>query len=320
MLIENDIPYGQEDPIEEDDQLIASSDDEYNEDSNVEEYDGDQSQIDMDEPAYEVEIDGVSENIPLSKMKEMINASKKFAEVEPELNKYNEFKPILNKIGGSPMLKNAITYSIQGYSDDQIIDGLFLLKHPEVKEMYEHYSKNKPSQAEEMPEFDTIEEEVEYRVKKGIESHIAPIKAQLDGMTNQQQQAQQSYQTQQIYANNDALINSIVAEKYGDIPVTKENIEKLQTAFVGLGFGRTGQDITRTQLNKDQAEALLYKAYGAPNKRNSQPQFKDMSGLPSIMRGQTGHTSAGAYGQKRDNVYENSAQRKKAIGDLFDSL
>lgn len=321
MLIENGVPYGTEEMIEEEEQIIADNNEDYSDGTyQVEEGEVDLNDPSMDEPTYEVEIDGVTENIPVSRMKQMMDASKRFAEIEPEINRYNELKPVINKIGSSPLLKNAITYSMQGYTDDQIVDGLFLLKHPEVKEMYDSYAKNKPAQTDDMPEFETIEEEVEYRVKKGIEAHIAPIKAQLDGMTNQQMQAQQQYQSQQVYVNNDALINSVVSEKYGSIPVTRENVEKLQNAFVGLGFGRTGEDIVRTQLNKDQVEALLFKAYGAPNKRQNQQQFKDMSGLPNIMRGQAGHAPASGNDNRKNNVYENSAERKKAIDALWSSL
>ena len=317
MLIENDDFFGEESQYEGEDVLIASNDnDDLPPDTEIVE--GDESDVQMEEPAYEVDIDGTTRNIPLSEMKEMIEAQKKYQQIEPDIQRVNELKPVLEKIGGSQMLKNAITYSMQGYSDDQIVDGLFLLRHPEVKEMYDTYSKNKPQQQEETPAFDTIEEEVEYRVKKGIEAQLAPIKQQLEGMTTQQKQAQQFHQANQVYNNNDALINAVVKEKYGSIDVTPDNIAKLQNAFVSLGFGRTGEDIVRTPLNKDQIEVMLYKAYGNPARQKAAQQYKDTSTLPNIMQGQAGH--APAKSGKQNDSYSNSSQRKRAIDALWDSL
>ena len=316
-MFSDDELFDNENGFDGEDILLASNDDSDLLDQE-EVVEGDEVDTTLDEPAYEVDIDGVTRNVPVSEMKELFDIQKKFQAIESDVQRTNELKPVLEKISGSQMLKNAITYSMQGYSDDQIVDGLFLLKHPEVKEMYDSYAKNKPVQQEEIPEFETIEEEVEYRVKRGIEAHLAPIKQQLDGMTNQQRQAQQFHQANQVYTNNDALINAVVKEKYGTIEVNQDNVSKLQAAFVGLGFGTRGEDIVRTELNKDQVEVLLYKAYGAPGQTRTRQQRKDTTGLPNILQGQAGHTPNDS-GKQRD-VFENSGARKKAIDALWERL
>ena len=317
MLFESD-----NSPFEGEEEILADNNDESTEllpDEELEQDSDNQEEV-VDEPVYEVDIDGNKEMIPQSRLIDMMNKTKQLEEIEPEIARYQELKPILNKIGGSNMLRNAVTYSMQGYSDDQIIEGLFLLKHPEVKEMYDNYAKNKPTAIEEEPEFDTIEEEVAYKVKKGIEEHLAPIKEQLSSMTNKEQQAQQYYQSQQIYENNDRLINSIVADKYGSIEVNNENIEKLQTAFVKLGYGRTGADIARIPLNQDQAEVLLYKAYGNPTKQNTAPSLINKTAdLPNILKGTPGQSMTGGA-NKSQNTYSNTVARKKAIDDIWDRL
>ena len=196
MLFESD-----NSPFEGEEEILADNNDESTEllpDEELEQDSDNQEEV-VDEPVYEVDIDGNKEMIPQSRLVDMMNKTKQLEEIEPEIARYQELKPILNKIGGSNMLRNAVTYSMQGYSDDQIIDGLFLLKHPEVREMYDNYAKNKPTTVEEEPEFDTIEEEVAYKVKKGIEEHLAPIKEQLNSMSNKEQQAQQYYQAQQVF-------------------------------------------------------------------------------------------------------------------------
>ena len=317
MLFESD-----NSPFEGEEEILADNNDESTEllpDEELEQDSDNQEEV-IDEPVYEVEIDGNKEMIPQSRLVDMMNKTKQLEEIEPEIARYQELKPILNKIGGSNMLRNAVTYSMQGYSDDQIIEGLFLLKHPEVKEMYDHYAKNKPTTTEEEPEFDTIEEEVAYKVKKGIEEHLAPIKEQLSSMSSKEQQAQQYYQAQQVFENNDRLINSIVAEKYGSIEVNNDNITKLQNAFVKLGYGKTGADISRVALNEDQAEALLYKAYGAPKAQQQAPSLLNRTNeLPNILKGTPGHSMAGGN-NKSQNTYSNTVARKKAVDDIWDRL
>ena len=317
MLFESD-----NSPFEGEEEILADNNDESTEllpDDELEQDSDNQEEV-VDEPVYEVDIDGNKEMIPQSRLIDMMNKTKQLEEIEPEIARYQELKPILNKIGGSNMLRNAVTYSMQGYSDDQIIEGLFLLKHPEVKEMYDNYAKNKPTTVEEEPEFDTIEEEVAYKVKKGIEEHLAPIKEQLSSMSNKEQQAQQYYQAQQIFENNDRLINSLVERHYGSIEVNNENITKLQNAFVKLGYGRTGADISRVALNEDQAEALLYKAYGTPKTRQQAPSLLNKTAdLPNIMRGTPGKAMIGGEG-KSQNTYSNTVARKKAVDEIWDRL
>ena len=317
MLFESD-----NSPFEGEEEILADNNDESTEllpDEELEQDSDNQEEV-IDEPVYEVEIDGNKEMIPQSRLVDMMNKTKQLEEIEPEIARYQELKPILNKIGGSNMLRNAVTYSMQGYSDDQIIEGLFLLKHPEVKEMYDHYAKNKPTTTEEEPEFDTIEEEVAYKVKKGIEEHLAPIKEQLSSMSNKEQQAQQYYQAQQVFENNDILINSLVERHYGSIEVNNENITKLQNAFVKLGYGKTGADISRVALNEDQAEALLYKAYGTPKTQQQAPSLLNKTAdLPNIMRGTPGKAMIGGEG-KSQNTYSNTVARKKAVDEIWDRL
>ena len=317
MLFESD-----NSPFEGEEEILADNNDESTEllpDEELEQDSDNQEEV-VDEPVYEVDIDGNKEMIPQSRLIDMMNKTKQLEEIEPEIARYQELKPILNKIGGSNMLRNAVTYSMQGYSDDQIIEGLFLLKHPEVKEMYDNYAKNKPTTVEEEPEFDTIEEEVAYKVKKGIEEHLAPIKEQLTSMSNKEQQAQQYYQAQQVFENNDRLINSLVERHYGSIEVNNENITKLQNAFVKLGYGKTGADISRVALNEDQAEALLYKAYGMPKVQQQAPSLLNKTAdLPNIMRGTPGKAMIGGEG-KSQNTYSNTVARKKAVDEIWDRL
>ena len=317
MLFESD-----NSPFEGEEEILADNNDESTEllpDEELEQDSDNQEEV-VDEPVYEVDIDGNKEMIPQSRLIDMMNKTKQLEEIEPEIARYQELKPILNKIGGSNMLRNAVTYSMQGYSDDQIIEGLFLLKHPEVKEMYDNYAKNKPTTVEEEPEFDTIEEEVAYKVKKGIEEHLAPIKEQLTSMSNKEQQAQQYYQAQQVFENNDRLINSLVERNYGSIEVNNENITKLQNAFVKLGYGKTGADISRVALNEDQAEALLYKAYGMPKVQQQAPSLLNKTAdLPNIMRGTPGKAMIGGEG-KSQNTYSNTVARKKAVDEIWDRL
>ena len=317
MLFESD-----NSPFEGEEEILADNNDESTEllpDEELEQDSDNQEEV-VDEPVYEVDIDGNKEMIPQSRLIDMMNKTKQLEEIEPEIARYQELKPILNKIGGSNMLRNAVTYSMQGYSDDQIIEGLFLLKHPEVKEMYDNYAKNKPTTVEEEPEFDTIEEEVAYKVKKGIEEHLAPIKEQLSSMSNKEQQAQQYYQAQQVFENNDRLINSLVERHYGSIEVNNENITKLQNAFVKLGYGKTGADVSRVALNEDQVEALLYKAYGTPKIQQQAPSLLNKTAdLPNIMRGTPGKAMIGGEG-KSQNTYSNTVARKKAVDEIWDRL
>jgi len=119
MLFESD-----NSPFEGEQEILADNNDESTEllpDEELEQDSDNQEEV-SDEPVYEVDIDGNKEMIPQSRLVDMMNKTKQLEEIEPEIARYQELKPILNKIGGSNMLRNAVTYSMQGYSDDQIAE------------------------------------------------------------------------------------------------------------------------------------------------------------------------------------------------------
>ena len=103
--------------------------------------------------------------------------------------------------------------------------------------------------------------------------------------------------------------------------MNNENIAKLQNAFVKLGYGKTGADISRVALNEDQAEALLYKAYGMPKAQQQQAPslLNKTADLPNIMRGTPGKAMMGGE-SKSQNTYSNTVARKKAVDDIWDRL
>ena len=68
--------------------------------------------------------------------------------------------------------------------------------------------------------------------------------------------------TKKRYDETTEILKSIGISLEDLLEKVEENkdIDKLQDAFVKLGYGRTGADIARVPLNQDQAEVLLYKA------------------------------------------------------------
>ena len=91
MLFESD-----NSPFEGEEEILADNNDESTEllpDEELEQDSDNQEEV-IDEPVYEVEIDGNKEMIPQSRLVDMMNKTKQLEEIEPEMARYQELKPI----------------------------------------------------------------------------------------------------------------------------------------------------------------------------------------------------------------------------------
>lgn len=314
--------------IGEDEELIGLDQEEPTEGSD-EENTGDE-QVESEQPSadetsdpgngFEIDIDGNKEIIAENDLSKIIKEHRDWSNDRDQVENFRQIKPVIDKIKESQTLKQFIGYSSQGYTDEQIMDGLFLLRHPEYKEMFDNYSKNKPApEPEKMPEDMTVEEEIEWRVNKALQERLAPVQSQLKTMTEQQARQQQQQQYATVYQNNDNLIMNAVQSELGGIEINATNAQMLQQTFAEL---YPNENIQTKPLTERQAKLLVREAFGGM-KQQTQPNrqaglLSKTKDLPDIMTGTSGRSlSTGKPNAARELSV---VDRKKAVDDFWDKF
>ena len=291
----------------------------------------DDNQNEEDDIEYQIDL---GNGLTAVKHKEIVEAlnNRPKAEDQEELSYYRQISPVIDTVKQSPTIKEFLKWKFneRGYTEEQIIDGLFLMRHPDFNNYIEKMRAEQAKLQEEpaMPEFESLEDEINYRVQKGIEAalkeKVAPIEEQVNYFKQQQltqQQQREAYEQQQqleaIYNNNDALLNAAAQKVYG---LTPNDYTESDVKAFGETFSKfyPGVDMMKMPLNEMQATILVKEALaGRQVKSASLTRGKNPERLPNIL-GSQGPNSNTPKPYPRQQVYEyQSAEALEAVDKLF---
>ena len=206
---------------------------------------------------------------------------------------YKKMQPVVNALQANETAKTVLMYGAQGYSERDIIDGLFLKHHPEaLAPLTEFYNRPQTRQEEPEPEFNTVAEQVEYLTKKGIREVLEQA-GLIDVAQNYKQQTQQQIterQREERQRRGNAVFDNVLGQynvRYED--TTTEEREAMARAFREL---YPNHDFERDDVQPYQV-AAVYKMALAP--KREKVKVKDGKGfavktskLPQILPGKGG--------------------------------
>lgn len=325
--------------IQEEGQLEETSEvqDEY-----LPEQQGEEQEIGGDEEKYiftktDEEGNEVQEEYTQAEILEALNAKQEGTSTEvPE--DFKTLAPFIEQVRQDELLKNVLHYKAEGHSNGEIVDGLFLLRHPEYKDinpqmywqlvnMYQNPSSNpgfaQQPKEEPIPEFDTLAEETQYYAKKAVQEETKQIKemlAQLQGNTQQFQAQQQASST---LAANDQLLGQALAGAGLNAQLSNEELTAMYNEMQALW---PGIDPRTYRFTPAQAERLVKSAFGIKKESGGiasqmtlagkKPDTKQMvkaAKAPSVLPGTRGTAS----NDPLRNVMDSRSRRVKAIDELF---
>ncbi len=245
-------------------------------------------------------------------------------EQEDEQEDLSRYKPIIDLLGKDDELRDIMTYRSYGYTTDQIVDGLFLQRHPELHDVIRNYYANQGMQHytvddddEQPPEFETYEEEVRYYAKKEADRALKKILSELgpkvQELLNKQQQIEQQSRMAYIYnVNNNALENALNELGMSGDELSQEDIKaiakNLKTLYPGVDF-------KSVIMTPEQARIVLSASLGHKQRRSgSTKQLVKQQLLPKIQP--TGRTVKGQQSTREVIDGLSKSERLKRLMDL----
>lgn len=206
---------------------------------------------------------------------------------------YKKMQPVVNALQSNETAKTVLQYGAQGYSERDIIDGLFLKYHPEaLAPLTDFYNRPQQAAPEVEPEFDTVAEQVAYLTQKGIREELQ--RAGLIDIANNYKQQTQQQQTERQREDRNRRGNAVFDQVLGQYNLryedtTAEERQAMGQAFAELypNFNFATDDVQPYQV------AAVYKMAIAPKKEKV--QVKEGKGfavktskLPKILPGKGG--------------------------------
>jgi len=260
--------------------------------------------------------DGSTEEIVLSQseLAEIVEQSQGM----PVDTQFKELSPFINQVKESPFMQSVMRYKAQGYDEGQIIDGLFLLRHPE-------YANGVPTQQasaqEAEPEyFDTISDEVQYHTRKAVAKEVDELKQMVNQLTGYVQNQNQREVVQQYTTHNDTVFTKAIAD-YGMNPndMSPEDLRPVVDAIAQL---YPGLDINKAKFSEEQAKMLIRTAYsgrqGNNGKSNGYKQIISASKMPKVMPGRrTSATAPAPMSNPLQSMNGSKTSRSRAVDNFF---
>lgn len=298
--IEDEDDFDEEDDDIEDDDIEDEEDN--NDDDDDDEDDNDINEEDLeDDDSNLVDISYVDdrgilqkEKIPYSELQAMY----KFAKEAPGMiEQYKLALKHLNNYEVDSLFSSINKYRSQGYTDDQILEGLTKLRQQGMRK-----------QVEEPKEFDDIQEAVKYHVEKAVKPYIE----------KQIRQEAESYARGNQSYNNDILRDAM--EEYGwdydRVLVTEAMIMDLKKVKDDIF---PDFDFTQRKLNKAQARVLIGTALGQnriEEKQEDDTAYRKLArnivrqaNAPKVL---SGGKSRKEVKEDEDRVYNRDSRNKRA--------
>lgn len=182
---------------------------------------------------YEDEGKTIEKNVRYS---ELANMVKDYESLRQNIEQYNNYirsvTPIVQTIQNSQLLQSILYYKAQGYSEEQIKEGLIKL-----------WQQNPPQQTE---EYESYEEELKAKLLKEIENRLKPIEAQTNTILLEKQ-------VSEITQHNNRILSEVMKEE-GIEQFSQKQLEKMGSLLAEM-FPNT--DFRLLRLNKTIAKSLV---------------------------------------------------------------
>ena len=210
-----------------------------------------------------------------------------------DVMEYKKMQPVVSALLGNETAKTVLQYGAQGYSERDIIDGLFLKHHPEaLAPLTEFYNRPQTRQDEPEPEFNTVAEQVAYLTQKGIREELQKA-GLIDVAQNYRQQTQEQI-TQRQREERQRRGNAVFDNVLGQYNVRYEDTSAEEREAMAIAFRELypNHDFERDDVQPYQV-AAVYKMALAPKKEKI--KVKEGKGfavktskLPKILPGKGG--------------------------------
>jgi len=238
---------------------------------------------------------------------------------DPDLESLKTYKPIIDIVRDDDVLKEYIRYKSLGeHRPEDIIDGMFLKRHPELYPVIQNYYANggqsQPQEQEEPPVFESLEEEVQYYARKAAQEAIKSVLPHVQQVQQKQQQYEQIKQLEYIDNHNNTVMEAALVE-YGYDP-TAMTPQELKSIAETLKILYPGVDFRRTMIGEAQAKTIIKTALG--KKEKAKPATRDyvkQSSLPSVKPVGASRRSLDSKKEKIDGA--SKAERLERIREFF---
>lgn len=231
---ENTEEYEEEEMAEE--EVEEFEEEEEYEESDVEESaEGETEEEDPEIPiVYEDGGEAIERNIKYSELASIV---RDYDKIQKNLQEYNNYvqavNPIVQTIQNSQILQSILYYKAQGYTEEQIKEGLVKL-----------WQQEKSGAEEES--YETYEDELKAKIIKEIENRIKPIETRANTLALEKQ-------IQETTQHNNLVLAEVLKEE-GISELTQEQLQKMGTVLAEM-FPNT--DFRLLRLNKTIAKSLV---------------------------------------------------------------
>jgi len=244
-------------------------------------------------------------------------------DVDPDYETYRQVKPMMDSLRQDEIMKEYVGHKANGHNPGDIVDGMFLKRHPELEQVIRsYYSQGNQQQArieEEVPEFDNYNDEVRYYARKEAETmmkqFMAQVAPQLQTVAQKQQAIEQQGLMNQVRDNNDSVMRSALMyhgldEESLTEPEIRQIASTMQSLYPGVKFQQAA-------LTPEQAKYIIAASLGG--KKRKQPDMSALSRQSQLPRinpsGSSRGTSTGSLTVKVDGLTK--TERKNRLQDLF---
>ena len=211
-------------------------------------------------------------------------------------------KPLVERFTSSPLLQQVVQWQDQGFSDTQIMKGLY--------DYVGQQNNAKPANEKKNPEQDEYQKNMIEWMRSVVKQEITPIKQKLT-------EKEAVEQTGQTIAHNTKVFEEAL-NKYYYKPelLSKGQRDKLEkTLKSALG---DNVDLKRYKISKDQADMIVNYALGprkgAIKEQNKTAQMIKQSGAPVIMPGRSARPMAK---KTASNDSTTISSRRSTFNSLF---
>lgn len=212
---------------------------------------------------------------------EVLNMINAYKNGETGDNTLKQLQPFIEQVRQDDLMKAFIQYKSQGYSNAEIIDGMFLLRHPEYANGapgQQNTAMPQPPQEEEVPFFETIAEEVEYHTRKAMSKELADIKNTLSQIAGRTNQYEQERYTMSVAQSNDRVIMDALSEA----GVSQDQLDdsSLRDMYQNMSSLYPGVDMNTFRLTPVQAKSIVKLTFGNRQPSNIATQMQNAAKKP----------------------------------------
>ncbi len=174
--------------------------------------------------------------------------------------------------GDSKLMQDIMYYRTQGYTDEQILEGMANLR-----------KSSAPSRDEAPPDFMSVGEEAAWYAQKAVKEQLENLMNPINEKLSRYEMQQQREQQQNIKANNGVAFSQVL-QSYDFEPskMRQQEYERLDAAMDNL---YPGVDFSITPITPRMAEGIVRLAFGSSGRSRQQSRGRSEQPPPRIMGG-----------------------------------